>query len=191
MPLTLSGLRSALSVFAIILLAACAGEQAEEGGPDVSAPAPEETEPADTGPGAVDRGTVGGSRLDDEESRFGDATYSSFKDFAESDRVFFDFDQSSLRPDARRMLSEMAEWLNHHDDVSFTIEGHCDRRGTREYNLALGERRADSVRDYLVARGVSPSRIDTISYGKERLAASGTSDRAHQLNRRARVVFNN
>lgn len=189
MPVNFSGLRHILAILAISALGACAQDAADEA-PDVDA-TEEVSEPAEpTGPGAVDRGDVEGSALETEEDRFGSATYSSFKEFVEADRVYFDFDKSNIRVDARPVLDEMAEWLKHHDDVSFTVEGHCDRRGTREYNLALGERRADSVRDYLVAKGVSPSRIDTISYGKERLVASGTSSRDHQLNRRARVVFN-
>ncbi|MBB4210667.1 peptidoglycan-associated lipoprotein [Rhodothalassium salexigens DSM 2132] len=190
MPVSTKGLRHGLTLFAIVLVSACARDAAQEEGPDVTAPAPEMTDAAD-GPGAVGRGGVDGTRLDGADDRYGAASYSSFKDFVGADRVYFDFDESNIRVDARPILDEMAEWLKHHDDVTFTIEGHADRRGTREYNLALGERRAQSVEDYLVAQGVSSDRIDTISYGKERLVASGTSQRAHQLNRRARVVFNN
>jgi peptidoglycan-associated lipoprotein len=82
--------------------------------------------------------------------------------------VFFDFDKSDIRPDQTARVDEAAKWLRDHTTVGITIEGHCDERGTREYNLALGERRANSVRDALVALGVDPAQIKTISYGKER-----------------------
>ena len=82
--------------------------------------------------------------------------------------VFFDFDKSDIRPDQTARVDEAAKWLRDHSTIGITVEGHCDERGTREYNLALGERRANSVRDALVALGVDPAQIKTISYGKER-----------------------
>jgi len=82
--------------------------------------------------------------------------------------VFFDFDKSDIRPDQTARVEEAAKWLRDHTSIGITVEGHCDERGTREYNLALGERRANSVRDALVAHGVDPAQIKTISYGKER-----------------------
>lgn len=100
------------------------------------------------------------------------------------DRVFFDFDKFNLRPDARATLDKQAAWMKSHGGVRVTIEGHCDERGTREYNLALGERRANSVKDYLVALGISPGRIKTISYGKERPVALGSNEAAWTQNRR-------
>jgi peptidoglycan-associated lipoprotein len=82
--------------------------------------------------------------------------------------VFFDFDKSDIRPDQTARVDEAAKWLRDHTTIGITVEGHCDERGTREYNLALGERRANSVRDALIALGVDPAQIKTISYGKER-----------------------
>jgi peptidoglycan-associated lipoprotein len=82
--------------------------------------------------------------------------------------TFFDFDKSEIRADQKDAVAANAQWLRAHTTVGVTIEGHCDERGTREYNLALGERRANAVRDALVALGVDPAQIKTISYGKER-----------------------
>ena len=82
--------------------------------------------------------------------------------------VFFDFDKSDIRADQKDRVDEAAKWLREHTTVGITVEGHCDERGTREYNLALGERRSNAVRDALVALGVDPAQIKTISYGKER-----------------------
>ncbi len=100
------------------------------------------------------------------------------------DRAFFDFDKYNLKADARATLEKQAAWLKKWPAVTITIEGHCDERGTREYNLALGERRANSVKDYLVALGINPSRIKTISYGKERPVALGSNEAAWAQNRR-------
>ena len=94
------------------------------------------------------------------------------------DRVFFDFDKYNLAPEARAALSKQAAWLGRFSSVTVRVEGHADERGTREYNLALGERRANSVKDYLVAAGVNPERIKTISYGKERPVALGSNEGA-------------
>ncbi|MEZ5668384.1 MAG: peptidoglycan-associated lipoprotein Pal [Alphaproteobacteria bacterium] len=106
------------------------------------------------------------------------------------DRVFFDTDQYNLRPDARATVDRWAAWLQQYPNVNITLEGHADERGTREYNLALGDRRANSVRDYLIALGVSGARIATISYGKERPAVPGSSEVSWQQNRRAVAVVN-
>ncbi len=106
------------------------------------------------------------------------------------DRVFFGFDKSDLQPDARATVEGLAVWLNNYPAVTLTIEGHADERGTREYNLALGDRRANSVRDYLAALGVSGNRLSTISYGKERPAVLGSNDESWAQNRRAVFVVN-
>ena len=106
------------------------------------------------------------------------------------DRVFFDTDQYNLRPDARATVDRWAAWLAQYPNVNVTIEGHADERGTREYNLALGDRRANSVRDYLIALGVAASRVATISYGKERPAIPGSSEASWQQNRRSVMVVN-
>ncbi len=103
--------------------------------------------------------------------------------------VFFDTDRYDLKPEARAALAENAAWLQKHPTVKILVEGHCDERNTREYNLALGERRANAVRDYLVFLGVSPDRIETISYGEERPFALGHDESAWRLNRRAHFVI--
>ncbi|WP_375625267.1 peptidoglycan-associated lipoprotein Pal [Bartonella sp. MU37NMGALS] len=101
------------------------------------------------------------------------------------DRVFFGLDSSSLDADAERILTRQAEWLLHYPYYSIMIEGHADERGTREYNLALGQRRAVAVRNYLVSLGVSAQRIQTISYGKERPVAVCDDISCWNQNRRA------
>ncbi len=106
------------------------------------------------------------------------------------DRVFFDTDQSGLSPQARSTLDKQAMWLNQHPRYTFTIEGHADERGTREYNLALGARRAATVRDYLASRGIAANRMRTISYGKERPVATCNDPSCWAQNRRAVTVLN-
>ncbi len=100
------------------------------------------------------------------------------------DRVYFGFDKFNLKADARATLDKQGAWLKANPSVTVTLEGHCDERGTREYNLALGERRANSVKDYLVSLGVNPARLKTISYGKERPVAMGSNEAAWGQNRR-------
>lgn len=106
------------------------------------------------------------------------------------DRVFFDFDKFDLKPEARETIERWADWLNKYPQVTLSVEGHCDERGTREYNLGLGERRATSTRNYLIALGVNPDRIGTISYGKERPVCSSPNDSCWSQNRRGVVVVN-
>ena len=103
----------------------------------------------------------------------GAATPGSQQDFVVNvgDRVFFETDSSELTDQARATLDKQAQWLNNYNRYSFTIEGHADERGTREYNIALGARRAETVREYLVSRGIGAQRMRTISYGKERPVA--------------------
>ncbi len=101
------------------------------------------------------------------------------------DRVFFETDSSDLSVAARTTLENQATWLGQYPSLNVNIEGHADERGTREYNLALGERRANAVKNYLIALGVSPSRIGTISYGKERPAVPGANEMAWSQNRRS------
>lgn len=105
-----------------------------------------------------------------------------------SDRVFFALDSYALDGEARRVLDAQAQWLQRNASVRATIEGHADERGTREYNLALGDRRANATRDYLQSRGIDPSRMQTISYGKERPAVVGDSETSYAQNRRAVTV---
>ncbi len=104
------------------------------------------------------------------------------------DRVFFEFDSSELSGEARVTLEKQAAWMKKFGGVRVVMEGHCDERGTREYNLALGERRANAAKDYLVALGINPARIKTISYGKERPAALGHNETAWAQNRRSTTV---
>jgi len=100
------------------------------------------------------------------------------------DRVFFAYDSSTLGPDALRVLQAQAAWLKAQPAAQLTIEGHADERGTREYNLALGERRAAAVRDYLIASGIASDRLRTLSYGKERPQVVGHDESAWAQNRR-------
>lgn len=106
------------------------------------------------------------------------------------DRVFFGYDQTDLSAEARATLDRQAAWMKQYPSVNITIEGHADERGTREYNLALGERRADSVRSYLMSVGIEASRVNTISYGKERPAVPEASAAAWSQNRRGVTVVN-
>ena len=106
------------------------------------------------------------------------------------DRVFFETDSTELTPQARATLEKQAQWLQTYNQYAFTIEGHADERGTREYNIALGARRAQTVREYLASRGVSPQRMRTISYGKERPVAVCNDISCWSQNRRAVTVLN-
>jgi peptidoglycan-associated lipoprotein len=106
------------------------------------------------------------------------------------DRVFFDTDSPELSAQARATLDRQAQWLNQYSQYTFTIEGHADERGTREYNIALGARRATAARDYLVSRGVAANRMRTISYGKERPVAVCNDISCWSQNRRAVTVNN-
>ena len=106
------------------------------------------------------------------------------------DRVFFNYDSSDLDSDAQELLQDQVAWLKQYSDVSVIVEGHCDERGTREYNLALGEKRAQSVKNYLISLGISSERISTISYGKERPAVVGSNDGAWAQNRRSVTLVN-
>ncbi len=100
------------------------------------------------------------------------------------DRIFYGYDRYDLSDDARAVLDAQANWLMQYPSLNITLEGHADERGTREYNLALGDRRATSAKSYLIALGVDPRRINTISYGKERPAVPGANESAWAQNRR-------
>ena len=105
------------------------------------------------------------------------------------DRIFFDYNSSDLDADAKELLQDQVAWIKQYN-VSITIEGHCDERGTREYNLALGEKRAQAVKNYLISMGIQPSNVSTISYGKERPAVVGSNDGAWSQNRRSVTTIN-
>ncbi|WP_153771934.1 peptidoglycan-associated lipoprotein Pal [Labrenzia sp. CE80] len=107
------------------------------------------------------------------------------------DRVYFEEDQSTINAQAQATLDKQSQWLAKYSKYTITIEGHADERGTRQYNIALGARRAAAARDYLVSRGVSASRIKTISYGKERPVAVCNDNSCWSQNRRAVTVLNN
>jgi peptidoglycan-associated lipoprotein len=115
----------------------------------------------------------------------------SIEEFTQSigDRVFFGFDRFDLTAEAQAQLQKQATWLKTYPQYRFVIEGHCDERGTREYNLALGERRATAVKNYLAALGIDQNRMQTISYGKERPAILGSNEEAWAQNRRGVIVF--
>ncbi|MDP2410787.1 MAG: peptidoglycan-associated lipoprotein Pal [Pseudolabrys sp.] len=125
-------------------------------------------------------------------SAAGAATPGSQQDFVVNvgDRVFFETDQTDLTPQAQAVLDKQAQWLTTYGQYTFTIEGHADERGTREYNIALGARRAQSVRDFLISRGIQANRMRTISYGKERPVAVCNDISCWSQNRRAVTVIN-
>ena len=104
--------------------------------------------------------------------------------------VYFGYDSAALDGNSQATLFRQAAFLKGNPSLTVTIEGHCDERGTREYNLALGERRAAAARDYLLAQGIDPARIRVISYGKERPVAAGSSETSWSKNRRAATVLN-
>ncbi|HEY3350574.1 MAG TPA: peptidoglycan-associated lipoprotein Pal [Thermoanaerobaculia bacterium] len=103
--------------------------------------------------------------------------------------IFFDYDKSEIRPDSREKLDMAAGWMKKHPDAEFLLEGHCDERGTREYNLALGDRRANATKDYLASLGVDAAKLKTISYGKERPFVEGHDESAWSKNRRTHFVL--
>ena len=109
---------------------------------------------------------------------------------AVGDRVLFDYDSAKLDTSAKILLDSQSRFLRANTDLNFVVEGHCDERGTREYNLALGEKRATAVRDYLVINGIDPDRIKVISYGKEKPAVIGSNGMAYSKNRRAVTIIN-
>jgi peptidoglycan-associated lipoprotein len=122
----------------------------------------------------------------------GSAAPGSAQDFVVNvgDRVFFESDSTELTPQSVATLDKQAEWLQRYNRYAFTVEGHADERGTREYNIALGARRAQTVRDYLISRGVQGNRMRTISYGKERPVAVCNDISCWSQNRRSVTVLN-
>jgi len=150
----------------LVLVTACESSGTNEG--------------AGTGNGVNGRGGTGG----------GPANPGTQEDLVVNvgDRVFFGFDKSDLSEEARATLDRQSAWLKKYSSINVTIEGHCDERGTREYNLALGDRRAEAVKNYLVADGIGAGRVKTISYGKERPAVLGHNEEAWAQNRRGVTV---
>lgn len=123
----------------------------------------------------VERGPMPGSHAD-------------FVASVAADRIFFDTDAFDIDAEDQQVLRSQVGWLQRYADVRVTIEGHCDERGTRDYNLALGERRANAAKNYLASLGIDPSRISTISYGKEQPEATGSDEASWARNRRAVTV---
>lgn len=172
---TRTALRLVLIATAAASMAACASRP-KPAGPAPTAPPP----PAPAEAPAPSSGAVGESVLP-----------GSQRDFVinAGDRVYFDFDRFDVRADAQPILDAQAAWLQRYPAVQVRVEGNCDERGTREYNLALGARRANAVRDYLVAHGVTASRITTVSYGKEKPIDPGTGDEADAHNRNGHTAL--
>ena len=161
-----------------LVLAACESPPIEDAGSaaDAEAPAVAQAPAVDNSGPAVER--------------LGGVTPGSSEDFVVNvgDRVFFELDSHDLTEEARIVIQNQVVWLKDYPDLRVTLEGHADERGTREYNLALGERRANSVRDYMIALGVAAGRITTISYGKERPVDPASTEDAWARNRRAVTV---
>ncbi|WP_428683042.1 peptidoglycan-associated lipoprotein Pal [Sphingopyxis sp.] len=156
-----------IAAITMLAVGACAKKA-----PEVLPPAPEGTG-ADTGSNTG--GVVPGSQQD-------------FVANVSSDRIFFDLDQYNVDAQDQTTLQSQAQWLARYPAVRVTLEGHADERGTRDYNIALGERRANAAKNYLASLGVDPNRIQVISYGKERPAALGSTEEAWAQNRRAVTV---
>ena len=177
-----SATRLTLIVLAVAGMAACASRPKPQGpvAPTPPPPPPPSAQASPApGPGAV------------EENQTGAPIPGSERDFVINvgDRVYFDYDRYAVRDDAHPILDAQAAWLQRYPAVRVRIEGNCDERGTREYNFALGARRANSVKEYLVGRGVSVARIDTVSYGKERPVDTGSGEDAQSHNRNAHTAI--
>lgn len=163
--------RTLLMATAVLALAACSKKP-----PAQLPPAPGGTEAGQsTGGNTAQTGPVKGSQED-------------FVRSVSSDRIFFGLDQYDVDAEDQATLQSQAAWLQQNPNVRVTIEGHADERGTRDYNIALGERRANAAKNYLASLGIAPSRITTVSYGKERPAALGSDEQAWAQNRRAVTV---
>lgn len=172
---TKHALRLALIAAAALSVTACASRPKPGPAPE-PAPAPAPAPTPDPTPAPAPSASV---------------TPGTIQDFVVNvgERVYFDLDRYDIRADAEPLLDAQAGWLVRYPNVQVRIEGNADERGTREYNLALGSRRANSVREHLVSRGVAPSRISTVSFGKERPIDPGTTEEAFQRNRNARTAI--
>lgn len=131
---------------------------------------------------------VTASGLSDGSGASGSALGQDMEQLLNTNKVYFEFDSSAVDQESRRVIEAHSQFLIENPDVNVVLEGHADERGTREYNLALGERRANSVAEIMVAYGVAPGRIQTVSYGEERPAALGSDESAWQLNRRVVIL---
>lgn len=151
----------------------------------------EETSSSDAG-GAVDQAASSDSGSDVTSNTIPGPAPGTQEDLTVNvgDRVIFDYDSSSLTANARGTVELLAAWLDTYGGVTITVEGHADERGTTEYNIALGDRRAHAVRDYLLALGINANRVDTISFGEERPAVNGNGEFAWSQNRRGFFAIN-
>ncbi len=165
-----------LSLFAAVLLLAACETPSEQTGTASGAGAAGKSASVDRGSAAT--GTTTAKR-----------PLSTILTVDVGDRVFFEFDKYSLKAKARQTLERQATFLKNNAGVKVVLQGHADERGTRDYNLALGNRRANAAKDYLVALGINPNRINIISYGKERPAVAGSNEAAWSQNRRAVTVI--
>ncbi len=179
-----------LIITALVFAVGCRSSkpQAETVPAETTAPASART-PAPTMPEEIVRTPETGTLVSEEvtEELPSDLAQLNARGYLED--VFFDTDRFDLKPEFRESLARNADWLRRHPSIQILVEGHCDERNTREYNLALGERRAAAVRDYLLFLGVPAERIRIISYGEERPFALGSNEEAWRLNRRAHFVI--
>lgn len=154
--------KAIIALAAVGALAACASRPEPTPTPETTTPTPTQPSPSGPTPGSVEdfRVSVG-------------------------DRVFFGYDRFDLTPEARQVLERQAAWLRRYPNVRLLVAGNCDERGTREYNLALGARRAAAARDYLVSLGIEGGRLETVSYGKERPLDPRANEEAWSVNRNA------
>ena len=168
-------MKVALAAVLALSVAGCAKKKVEDLPPPPPATAPE---PAPEAPPPPQTGPVPGSRAD-------------FVAQAGSDTIHFGTDLYDIDAESQAILTRQAAWLAKYPNVTATIEGHCDERGTREYNLALGDRRANAAKNFLINAGIAASRLSVISYGKERPVATGSDEASWAQNRRAVTVVPN
>ena len=166
----------------VLLLAAGCAEQTVKSGEAVTSAAPAMKKSSKLSP----RKTITEGSMTESDRRRKRASFKRTLSEFENDLVYFDFDVSEIRPDMRSELDRKAQFLLEFPTLRIQIEGHCDERGTAEYNVALGHRRAQTTKDYLVSLGVTASRIDTVSYGEERPADARSHELAWAKNRRAK-----
>jgi peptidoglycan-associated lipoprotein len=185
-------MRKLVSLFAAaLLLAACESapdKQAATGGEGGTQQASSETGMDDGGGDSDGDGAAQADSVETEQMQGPKGGTQEHLVVNVGDRVFFDFDKSNLSNEAEKTVERLAAWLKDYPQTTVTVEGHADERGTREYNLALGARRANSVKDYLIVLGIDPNRIETVSYGEERPAVLGSNEKAWAQNRRAVFV---
>jgi len=172
------GLFLSVLLMAIFLYSGCA-EKKVKPEPTPGAEAPKEVTPSKPSEAKIGEEAIKGK----------EEVIAKVEETPSLEDIHFDFDKYNIRDDAKEILRRNADWLKKNPAVKIQIEGHCDERGTNEYNLALGDRRAKATRDYLVSLGINPERISTISYGEERPLDSGHNEEAWAKNRRAHFVI--